>query len=387
MATVVIQRRRRKNHISYLVSYGDPFSGRKKHYKTFHRKRDAQQAANNLRALIDSGKVSEIQKYKGRLSLLTFGEVSTLLQKKWEERFVSGDLRQKTFEEYVYRSNLINRTFGRQLLCEISKEVIVDFRSKVASESSNVTSNRSLFIIKQVFQYAMELRAVSEDITSTIKYLSEKEHERNKFLLPTVLDRLIEASQKGRSRFYLPALIYLGAEHGASKQEVLSLKWSDIDFEYEGQGMIRFFRTKTGKERAEYLMPRTKEALREWRDHQNWMRHRKKIDAGGSELVFCKLNGRPTKSFYRAWRKACKSVGLEDFHFHDLRHTFCSNLLLSGSDLKDVKEMIGHSDLSMTDRYSHLTLAHKRHQQNMLAEHYSNGNSESGDKKDEGSDE
>ena len=56
--------------------------------------------------------------------------------------------------------------------------------------------------------------------------------------------------------------------------------------------------------------------------------------------------------------------------YHDLRHTFCSNLILSGSDLKDVKEMIGHKDLSTTDRYSHLTAIHKKHNQERLAAHY-----------------
>ena len=95
---------------------------------------------------------------------------------------------------------------------------------------------------------------------------------------------------KGRSKFYLPALVLLGAEHAASKQEALSLEWKDIDFYYEGQGLIHFFRTKNTRERTEYLMPRTKEALLFWQEHQRWMRHRKNIDAGDSDLVFCRLN-------------------------------------------------------------------------------------------------
>jgi site-specific recombinase XerD len=97
-----------------------------------------------------------------------------------------------------------------------------------------------------------------------------------------------------------------------------------------------------------------------------------KIDSNGSELVFGHLDGKPIKSFHKAWKEVCNKAGIKDFHFHDLRHTFCSNLLLSGSDLKGVKEMIGHNDLSMTDRYSHLTLNHKRLQQARLAEHYTN---------------
>jgi site-specific recombinase XerD len=65
-----------------------------------------------------------------------------------------------------------------------------------------------------------------------------------------------------------------------------------------------------------------------------------------------------------------KIAGMDDFHYHDLRHTFCSNLILSGSDLKEVKDMIGHKDLSTTDRYSHLTAVHKKQNQERLAEHY-----------------
>ena len=60
-------------------------------------------------------------------------------------------------------------------------------------------------------------------------------------------------------------------------------------------------------------------------------------------------------------------------YFHDLRHTFCSNLILSGAGLKEVKDMIGQADISMTDRYSHLSLKHNLSKQIQLAEHYSNG--------------
>ena len=57
-------------------------------------------------------------------------------------------------------------------------------------------------------------------------------------------------------------------------------------------------------------------------------------------------------------------------HYHDLRHTFCSRIVLQGGDLKDVKEMIGHSDLSMTDRYTHLTLNRKKKLSRRLSDYY-----------------
>ena len=110
----------------------------------------------------------------------------------------------------------------------------------------------------------------------------------------------------------------------------------------------------------------------------NFFPHPHQIVAKNDQAVFCRLDGTPIKGFNTAWRSICKLSGLENFYYHDLRHTFCSNLLLSGSDIKDVKEMIGHSDLSMTDRYSHLTLKHRQSRQIELAKHYSTINNRSG---------
>ena len=92
-----------------------------------------------------------------------------------------------------------------------------------------------------------------------------------------------------------------------------------------------------------------------------------------SDRVFCRIDGTPVKSFKKAWWNVLRVAGIQNFHFHDLRHTFCSNLILSGSDLKDVKEMIGHSDLSITDRYAHLTSMRKLSRQEDLARFYANG--------------
>jgi len=63
-------------------------------------------------------------------------------------------------------------------------------------------------------------------------------------------------------------------------------------------------------------------------------------------------------------------AALGDFHFHDLRHTFCSSILMAGGDLKMACEMIGHADIKMTSRYAHLTqLAHTT-MQARLASYY-----------------
>jgi site-specific recombinase XerD len=109
---------------------------------------------------------------------------------------------------------------------------------------------------------------------------------------------------------------------------------------------------------------------RQSQSHLAKKREKQNLNELLSNRIFCRINGEPIKRFDSAWRSVCKSANITDLHFHDLRHTFCSNLLLAGGDLKSVKDMIGHKDLSMTDRYSHLTAEYKRSLQGKLASHY-----------------
>ena len=86
--------------------------------------------------------------------------------------------------------------------------------------------------------------------------------------------------------------------------------------------------------------------------------------------MICRANGTPIKSFRSAWENLCKKLKISDFHFHDNRHTYCTNVLHAGGTLKDVKEMIGHKTLRMTELYTGHDRERERDIQHRLVEHY-----------------
>jgi orotidine-5'-phosphate decarboxylase len=69
--------------------------------------------------------------------------------------------------------------------------------------------------------------------------------------------------------------------------------------------------------------------------------------------------GKPFDNVHRSFVSACKRANIRDFRFHDLRHTFASQLIMAGIDITTVKELLGHKTLTMTLRYAHLAPSHK----------------------------
>ena len=76
--------------------------------------------------------------------------------------------------------------------------------------------------------------------------------------------------------------------------------------------------------------------------------------------------GRAYQNVKRSFKTALKKAGIRDFNFHDLRHTFASQLVMAGVDITTVSKLLGHKSLTMTLRYSHLAPNHLQNAVNML---------------------
>jgi len=77
-------------------------------------------------------------------------------------------------------------------------------------------------------------------------------------------------------------------------------------------------------------------------------------------LVFARRDGAAWGQIRTAFATALERAGIKAFRFHDLRHTAASHLVMRGASLKEVQEILGHSDFKMTLRYAHLSPAHLR---------------------------
>ena len=131
---------------------------------------------------------------------------------------------------------------------------------------------------------------------------------------------------------------------GARLGEILGPRWPNIDL---SRRVAVLEDTKNNERRALPLHGEALEVLRE-------LSKVRRID---TDLVFASREGKATYPRY-AFQKAVQRVGIEDFRFHDLRHSAASYLAMSGATLAEIAEVLGHKTLSMVKRYSHLTEQH-----------------------------
>jgi integrase len=78
------------------------------------------------------------------------------------------------------------------------------------------------------------------------------------------------------------------------------------------------------------------------------------------------VEAKPVTEMKKAFKSALKRPDINDFRFHNLRHTFASLIIMKGGTLKNVQELLGHKTMTMTLRYAHLTQEHKRKAVNLL---------------------
>lgn len=130
---------------------------------------------------------------------------------------------------------------------------------------------------------------------------------------------------------------------GLRQANVLGLTWQNVDIESE-MAWVQPTESKSGNAIGVPLNKKALEAV--------------KSQIGNHEVYVFTYKGRQFKGIKSAWSKALKRAGIENFRWHDFRHTFASWHVMAGTPLRDLKELGGWSDYNMVLRYAHLAPNH-----------------------------
>jgi integrase len=139
---------------------------------------------------------------------------------------------------------------------------------------------------------------------------------------------------------------------GMRRGEILNLKWDDVNLMH---GTILLKHTKSGKMREIPISGELEKVILECQNNSDGIN------------VFCDEKSKPYKRIDRLFNAMLKSANIQDFTFHDLRHTSASYMVMLGIDLATVREILGHEKIDMTLRYAHLAPVHKREAREILA--------------------
>jgi integrase len=208
------------------------------------------------------------------------------------------------------------------------------------------TANRYLAVLSHAFTVAVkEWGWVQQHPMSNVRRNKESKG-RVRFLTDDERSRLLQACKVSRSpNLYL--IVLLDICSGGRSSEIMGLTWADVSFDLR---RIILRDTKNGDTRAVPLVGPLYDLLLE---------HKKGKGEGG--LVFPRRgdaeDGR-LASIRTAFENAVKRAGIEDFKFHDLRHTCASYLAMNGASLAEIAEVLGHKTLAMVKRYTHLAEQH-----------------------------
>ena len=157
---------------------------------------------------------------------------------------------------------------------------------------------------------------------------------------------------------FLQDLIRFDLNTGLRTSELFSLRWFNVDVE---EGVLNVFSPKTQKSRAIPINAEARKIL------EAWALNRK------NEFVFYNHDtGRPFVDLKSGFALACKKAGISGVTWHKLRHTFASRLLNRGVDIVTVQQLLGHSTVIVTMRYTHTNLDTKRAAVEKLAGHRDN---------------
>jgi len=272
------------------------------------------------------------------------------------DRYIDIELPQRKSDNEKFKMQLLwwKGKIGACLLSDVTPSLLSQCKELLGTEESpkpkngkttrsNATVNRYMACLSIVLTKAVkEWQWMDENPMMKVTKMKEP-RGRIRFLSDDERKKLLEECKKLSYELYLVALIAIST--GARFGEITGLKWQNIDFE---NSLFHFMDTKNGEDRGVPIPSIVHEELKEF----------SKVRSIKSDYIFIRPDGKKLIYFRTKFDDAVENAKIENFRFHDLRHTAASYLAMNGASLLEIAEILGHKTLAMVQRYSHLTKKH-----------------------------
>lgn len=300
--------------------------GRRKRRKIGTSKKLAQQVLNDVHLKIAKGEYLGVYDEK------------KILFEEFSQQYLAFSKANKAESTYQRRdkvsvSHLIT-AFQERYLFDITPRMVEKYKAKRLEKVAPATVNRELACLKHMYTKAIEWGYLKTNPVKAVKLLKEPPG-RLRYLRPEEVKKLLDVC-----RGYLRSIVITALNTGMRKGEILALRWEDVDLQN------RKVTVKNTKNNEIRVIPINQTLYQELSNLSH---------GSDGEFLFSNGNGHRFGDIKKGFSLALKKAGIEDFHFHDLRHSFGSHLVMQGVDLKTVQQVMGHKDIKMTMRYSHLS--------------------------------
>jgi len=249
-------------------------------------------------------------------------------------KFAKTNKSEKSYTLNITNTKALNLYFKSKHLSEIKPQDIEAYKAERLKTVKPASVNRDLACLRHMLNKAIQWGYLASSPMKGIKLLKEPPG-RLRFLSIEEADRLLNNIPEGTK-----AIVIFALNTGLRKSEILNIQWKDTDLKNR---LVVVEKSKTNERRIVPMNDIVYNLL-------------VKLSQGRkADIIFSndiKVNMR--KSFEAGLKKA----QITDFRFHDLRHTFASHLVMAGASLKVIQQFLGHKDIKMTMRYSHLSQEH-----------------------------
>jgi integrase len=224
-------------------------------------------------------------------------------------------------------------------LTEITREDIADFQALMIADGMKPGSvNRYMALVKYIFNLAERWEVIDKSPAKGVSKLADN-NRKERYLTKEETARLLAVLKASPNRTIADLIRFLVLT-GARKSEASQARWENINLQ---TGVWVVPMSKSGKPR---YIPLSKAAL-------DLLEARK---VNGGEYIFSNpRTGKPLRQLHFTWDKIRKQAGIPDVRMHDLRHNYASLLVNNGRSLYEVQKLLGHADISTTQRYAHLS--------------------------------